>query len=69
MTDVLTDFIGESKNEINKKLKKNVVCMGCDLGTMNLVLARSDSNEIKLTRNVFLPLKEDEVSVTELSDM
>lgn len=69
MTDALTDFITDSKQNDNKKLKKNVVCMGLDLGTMNIVLARSDSKDIKLTRNVFLPLKEDEVSVTELSDI
>ena len=69
MTDILTDSIGESKSETNKKLKKNVICMGADIGTMNLVLARSDSKDIKITRNVFLPLKEDEVSITELSDI
>jgi len=67
MTDVLTDFIDEPKKI--KKLKNNIICCGLDIGTMNLVLSRSDLNEVKMTRNVFLPLKEDEVSITELSDI
>jgi len=49
--------------------KKGIIAMGIDVGTMNLLCARSDNNEVKLIRNVFLPLKSDEVDISELSDI
>lgn len=57
----------ETKKE--EKTKSNVLVTGLDIGTMNVCLARSDSKEIKITRNVFLPLSKDEVSISELTDI
>jgi len=54
------------KNDIKKP---SVICAGLDVGTMNFLCARSDSSEIKLTRNVFLPVREDEISISDLSDI
>ena len=49
--------------------KSNVVCFGLDCGTMNIVLARSDSPEVKITRNVFLQLNRDDINLNELTDI
>jgi hypothetical protein len=49
--------------------KKEVLCMGIDIGTMNICCARSDSDEIKIIRNVFLPLDKDNVSISDLSSI
>jgi len=58
-------------NEVKSELKKKdeVVCIGLDVGTMNLVCARSDLNKVKMTRNVFLPLDDDDIQISELSDI
>lgn len=65
-------------NEITKNLdeshsvttqKSNIVYCGCDFGTMNLLSARSDSDNIKVMRNVFLQLNADEISISDLSDI
>ena len=58
-------------NEVKSELKKKdeVVCIGLDVGTMNLVCARSDLDEVKMTRNVFLPLDNDDIQISELSDI
>jgi hypothetical protein len=53
----------------NKEKKENVLCIGLDIGTMNLACARSDSAEIKLMRNVFLPVEKETVSISELTDI
>lgn len=53
-----------------KKVEKPpIICGGLDLGTMNLVLSRNDTSEVKMIRNVFLPVKEDEISISDLSDI
>jgi len=44
------------------------VYFGIDCGTMNLVCSRSDSDEIKIIRNVFLPLDED-ISTSDFEDV
>jgi len=55
--------------EVKGELKKDSpVCIGLDCGTMNLVCARSDTDEVKITRNVFLPLDGD-IQISELSDI
>lgn len=59
--------MSEEQKETRKSNK--TTCIGLDIGTMNLVCTRSDSSEVKLTRNVFLPLDPDEINVTELSDI
>ncbi len=57
----------EVKSETTKK-KDDTICIGLDCGTMHLVCARSDSSEVNITRNVFLPLDTDE-DIPELSDI
>jgi len=53
----------------NKEKKENLVCIGLDVGTMNLVCSRSDSKEIKMMRNVFLPVEKEMVSISELTNI
>ena len=53
-----------------KKKKGETICIGLDVGTMNLVCARSDRPDIGITRNVFLPInEEDRDLITELSNV
>jgi len=57
---------------IEKKEKKTgtkTVSLGLDVGTMNLVCARSDIDDIKMTRNVFLELDPETVNISELTDI
>lgn len=51
------------------KQKDEIICLGLDCGTMNIVCARSDQTDIKTTRNVFLPLDESDIQISELSDI
>lgn len=41
--------------------KENALAVGLDVGTMHLVASRSDSDEVKITRNVFLKVDKDDV--------
>lgn len=61
----------EKMSELIDKEKKKTdqICIGLDLGTMNIVCARSDKNDIKIIRNVFLPVSKDDVSINELTDI
>jgi len=43
--------------------------VGLDCGTMNICCARSDNNVVKITRNVFLPLNDESISMSELSNI
>ena len=64
------DKVEDVKAEQPKKKKdKNVVCVGLDCGTMHLVAARSDTNEVKVTRNVFLPVDKEEIDITNLASI
>jgi actin-like ATPase involved in cell morphogenesis len=49
--------------------KKKVLCLGLDIGTMNIALARSDNDEIKITRNVFLPVDRESINITDLTSI
>jgi len=55
--------------ETRRKKIDKMVCIGLDCGTMNLVCSRSDSEEVKITRNVFLPVDKDDITLTKLSDI
>ncbi|MHA1873478.1 MAG: hypothetical protein ACTSVB_05125 [Candidatus Heimdallarchaeaceae archaeon] len=55
--------------EVKKTKTNNTICIGLDCGTMHLVCARSDTDEVKVTRNVFLPVDKDDISLTKLSDI
>jgi hypothetical protein len=63
------DKIEAVKVEQNPKKDKSVVCIGLDVGTMHLVCARSDSPDVKVTRNVFLPVDKDEINMNHLSSI
>jgi hypothetical protein len=41
--------------------KENTLAVGLDVGTMHLVASRSDSDEVKITRNVFLTVDKDDI--------
>ncbi|MHA1623477.1 MAG: hypothetical protein ACTSVO_15245 [Candidatus Heimdallarchaeaceae archaeon] len=49
--------------------KDETLCIGLDVGTMHLVCARSDRKDVRITRNVFLPLDSDDIQISELSDI
>jgi len=59
----------EVKKEEPKKKDNNILSVGLDVGTMYIGCARSDSDEVKLLRNVFLPLSKDDVAVSDLTDI
>jgi len=52
---------------VEEKKKDNAICVGLDCGTMHLCAARSDTNEIKIIRNVFLPVDKESVSMNDLT--
>jgi hypothetical protein len=52
-----------------EKVNPPVVAIGLDVGTMHLCCSRSDSDDIKITRNVFLKVERDDVSLTQLSSI
>lgn len=59
----------DQENEEQAKKKDPVVSIGLDCGTMHLCAARSDSDDVKITRNVFLKLDSDDTQVSDLSDI
>jgi hypothetical protein len=54
--------MGEEEKKVGEK-----VSIGLDCGTMHLCAARSDSPEIKVIRNVFLPVDKEAVSMNDLT--
>ena len=72
MSDIITDFIddgdGKKKTSTKKSNSKKIAC-GLDIGTMTLILSRSDSDAAVVTRNMFLQVDTDEVPITEFSDL
>ena len=54
---------------MSEEVKKNTVCIGVDVGTMNLCCARSDSPDIKIIRNVFLPVEKETITMGQLSNI
>lgn len=65
----MTEEINLELEDTTVKSKNKTLCIGCDIGTMNLCAARSDNTEIKITRNVFLEINKDEISTSDLSDI
>lgn len=60
----------QQQEQPRKEKKKNPpLSIGLDCGTMHLACARSDSDEVKITRNVFLKIDPDDVHISELSDI
>jgi len=54
---------------MSEKLKNDIISIGLDVGTMNLVATRSDTKESKILRNVFLPVTQDEIGTSDLSNL
>ena len=69
MTELLDAFEGKEKEVKKSKKDNSPICIGLDVGTMNLVCARSDTDEIKTTRNVFLPIDKDDMDISQMSDI
>ena len=67
INEMVDDMITEKKKKPQPKSK--TLCIGLDCGTRHLVCSRSDDNKSKVTRNVFLRLDSEDVSITELSDI
>jgi len=55
--------------KVVEKVKDPTISIGLDVGTMHLCAARSDSDKVKITRNVFMKLDSDDVQVSELSEI
>lgn len=56
------------ETEVKENIK-NVVSIGLDCGTMHLVCARSDTEDVGITRNVFLKVDKDDISINQLSNI
>jgi hypothetical protein len=52
-----------------KKKRPGPICIGADIGTMFLGIARNDSPDVKLMRNVFIETSEDETPISELTNI
>ena len=60
--------MSEEKSKIEEK-NNSIISVGLDVGTMNVVCARSDNDDVRITRNVFLKVDKDDVSLNELSNI
>lgn len=59
-----------AEETVKEEIKKQpVVSIGLDCGTMHLACSRSDSDDVKITRNVFLKVDKDDVNVSEMSNI
>jgi len=67
--DIMSEESVKTENVEKEKKRGKSLAIGLDIGTMNLVCARSDRDQIKMTRNVFMPLDSDTVQISELSDI
>jgi len=69
MNDIITDYI-EDEKPTNKNSKTKKIAAGLDIGTMTIILSRSDKpNKSSITRNMFLKIDEDESTLNEFSDI
>lgn len=59
----------KEKNIEQKEKKNHIVSVGLDIGTMNICCSRSDSDDVKITRNVFLKVDKDNLVLNDLSDI
>ena len=62
-------MVEEKQNPDVQKEKSNIISIGLDVGTMHIVAARSDSDDVRITRNVFLKVDKDEISLNQLSNI
>ena len=52
-----------------KEKQNPIISVGLDVGTMHLACARSDNDDVKITRNVFLKVDKEDVSISQLSNI
>jgi hypothetical protein len=64
----MTDETKENELKETKK-NNNIVCIGLDIGTGNMVCSRNDNPEPKSTRNMFLKLDREDVEINEMTDI
>lgn len=64
-----SEIVEEVQISEPEKNKDKVLCIGADFGTMHICISRSDSDEVKITRNVFLQVNKDEIVLSELTDI
>ena len=55
--------------DTTKPIKSKKLCAGIDIGTGTIQVARSDQDTVNITRNAFLELNKDDISVSDLSDI
>jgi len=67
MDDLITDSEEVVKKTTSKKNSK--IAVGLDIGTMTLIMTRSDKGGALITRNMFLEVDTDEVPMSEFSDL
>ena len=67
----MVETIEENPTPKHKKKdeKSNIVSLGIDIGTMNIICSRSDEDQIKTTRNMFLKLDSSEIPKQDLKDI
>jgi len=59
----------EKENKNKKENTQVKIATGLDVGTMTLILSRSDSDEMNINRNMFLRVDTDEFGMNDMSDM
>jgi len=57
------------ENGFEETKSRGTVAVGLDIGTMTICCARSDVDEVKMIRNVFLPIDREEIALSELTDI
>ena len=70
MSEEISNELPEDIEQPKEKSKSNKkIAIGLDVGTMNIVCSRSDSNKVNMTRNVFLKIDPEEIHLSELSNI
>ncbi|HUU87798.1 MAG TPA: hypothetical protein VMX17_08605 [Candidatus Glassbacteria bacterium] len=70
MTEEKTVEVPKIDEKIDENKKHNkIICLGLDVGTMHLVCSKSDSDDVGITRNVFLKVDKDDISISQLSSI
>lgn len=61
--------ISIDNNIVKPSSPNQPIYLGVDVGTMNMVCARNDIDDIKRIRNVFLSISEDDIPISDLSNL
>ena len=55
--------------EKNNEKNKGIISLGLDCGTMHLVCSRSDTDKIRINRNVFLKVDKDDIPMNKMTSI